>query len=45
MWSEVGVGSTFTLRLPAYQQSSPSGDEGTELTLDVLSIPSGEALT
>ena len=45
VWSEVGVGSTFTLRLPAYQPSSPSGDEGTELTLDVLSIPSGEALT
>lgn len=39
VWSEVGVGSTFTLRLPAYQQSSPSDDLGTELTLDVLSIP------
>jgi two-component system sensor histidine kinase SenX3 len=45
VWSEVGVGSTFTLRLPAYQQASQSGDEGTELTLDVLSIPSGEVLT
>ena len=45
VWSEVGVGSTFTLRLPAYQPSSPSDDQGTELTLDVLSIPSGEALT
>jgi two-component system sensor histidine kinase SenX3 len=45
VWSEVGVGSTFTLRLPAYQESLPLGDEGTELTLDVLSVPAGEALT
>ena len=43
VWSEVGVGSTFTLRLPAYVPSTPSDED--ELTLDVLNIPSGEALT
>lgn len=43
VWSEVGVGSTFTLRLPAYVPATPSSED--ELTLEVLSIPSGEALT
>jgi two-component system sensor histidine kinase SenX3 len=43
VWSEVGVGSTFTLRLPAYVPATPSSED--EFTLDVLSIPSGEALT
>jgi two-component system sensor histidine kinase SenX3 len=45
VWSEVGVGSTFTLRLPAYQPTSQFDDSGSALTLDVLSVPSGEALT
>ena len=41
VWSEPGVGSTFTLRLPAYQLASPFGREGRELEMDVLSIPEG----
>ena len=43
LWSEVGVGSTFTLRLPAYVPSTPAAED--TLTLDVLTVPSGEALT
>ena len=43
VWSELGVGSTFTLRLPAYVPATPSDED--EITLDVLSVPSGEALT
>jgi two-component system sensor histidine kinase SenX3 len=42
VWSEPGVGSTFTLRLPAYQVDSPFGREGRTLELDVMNIPIGE---
>jgi len=42
VWSERGVGSTFTLRLPAYQSSSPFGRDGRQLEADVLSVPTGE---
>jgi two-component system sensor histidine kinase SenX3 len=42
VWSEPGVGSTFTLRLPAYQLASPFGRDGRELAVDVLSVPTGE---
>ena len=42
VWSEVGVGSTFTLRLPAYVPASTPDDE---LSLDLISVPSGEAHT
>lgn len=45
VWSEPGVGSTFTLRLPSYQSSTPFDKDSHELSVDVLSIPSGEALT
>ena len=45
VWSEPGVGSTFTVRLPAYQQSTPFGGDGHEIDMNVLSIPSGEAVT
>lgn len=43
VWSEPGVGSTFTLRLPAYQDVTPFGQDGHELAVDVLSVPIGEA--
>lgn len=43
VWSELGVGSTFTLRLPAYLPSSISPDGAIDIQL--VSIPSGEALT
>ena len=43
VWSEPGVGSTFTLRLPAYQGVTPFDDPGHELSVDVLTIPGGEA--
>ena len=42
VWSEPGVGSTFTLRLPAYQASTPFDGDGREISVDVLSIPPGE---
>ena len=41
VWSELGVGSTFTLRLPAHAASLGSAEQ--DITLDVLSVPSGEA--
>ncbi len=40
VWSEVGVGSTFTLRLPRYVPSSPGPDD--ELDLDIISTPAEE---
>ena len=43
VWSEPGVGSTFTLRLPAYHAVTPFDDPGRELSVDVLTIPAGEA--
>ena len=43
VWSELGVGSTFTLRLPAYVPSTASTDG--VLDIQLLSVPSGEALT
>jgi len=45
VWSEPGVGSTFTLRLPAYQASTPFDPTGHQLQIDVLSATTGEALT
>jgi two-component system sensor histidine kinase SenX3 len=42
VWSEPGVGSTFTLRLPAYQLDSPFGRDGHELELDAMSMPTGK---
>jgi two-component system, OmpR family, sensor histidine kinase SenX3 len=43
VWSEVGVGSTFTLRLPAYLPTSSFRPDGDDLSIDVLTVPSGEA--
>ncbi len=45
VWSEPGVGSTFTLRLPSYQASTPFDRDSHELEVDVLSVPTGEAVT
>lgn len=42
VWSEPGVGSTFTLRLPEYQASTPFDQDSRELTVDELSVPSGD---
>ena len=42
VWSEPGVGSTFTLRLPAYQASTPFDRGDRELEVDHVTIPSGE---
>jgi two-component system sensor histidine kinase SenX3 len=44
VWSERGVGSTFTLRLPTYQAGGPFGRDGHALAVDVVSVPTGEAL-
>jgi two-component system sensor histidine kinase SenX3 len=42
VWSEPGVGSTFTLRLPSYQSSTPFDRDSHELSVEVLAIPTGE---
>ena len=40
VWSESGVGSTFTLRLPAYVPPSPSSDG--EIDLEIITTPAEE---
>jgi len=45
VWSEPGVGSTFTLRLPSYQSTTPFDRDSHELAVDVLSVPTGEVVT
>ena len=44
-WSEVGVGSTFTLRLPLYGADSDSVLEAQPMSLEDVSIPNAEVLT
>jgi two-component system sensor histidine kinase SenX3 len=39
VWSEVGTGSTFTLRLPAYDPQTGLQREPHELQVDIVSIP------
>lgn len=39
VWSEVGTGSTFTLRLPAYDPALSATREPQELEVDTVSIP------
>ncbi|MFZ4485109.1 MAG: sensor histidine kinase [Candidatus Nanopelagicales bacterium] len=41
-WSEVGVGSTFTLRLPLYGADLDSGPEAQPISLENVSIPNTE---
>jgi two-component system sensor histidine kinase SenX3 len=44
VWSEPGVGSTFTLRLPVYQATTPFDPDSRELAVDELDAPIGEVL-
>lgn len=43
-WSEVGVGSTFTLRLPLYGSEADSVLEAQPMSLENVSIPNSEVL-
>ncbi|NQW71196.1 MAG: two-component sensor histidine kinase [Actinobacteria bacterium] len=43
-WSEVGVGSTFTLRLPLYGADSDAVVEAQPMSLEDVSIPNAEVL-
>lgn len=43
-WSEVGVGSTFTLRLPLYGAEADSVLEAQPISLENVSIPNSEVL-
>jgi len=43
-WSELGVGSTFTLRLPLYGADSDSMVDAQPISLEKLSIPNAEVL-
>ncbi len=39
VWSEVGVGSTFTLRLPAYQETVAGAGHSHEFMVDSVFVP------
>lgn len=39
VWSEVGVGSTFTLRLPAYQETLAGAGHSHEFMVDSVFVP------
>jgi len=39
VWSEVGVGSTFTLRLPAYQETVAGAGHSHEFMVDFVTAP------
>ena len=39
VWSEVGVGSTFTLRLPAYQETVAGAGHSHEFMVDSVIVP------
>jgi two-component system sensor histidine kinase SenX3 len=41
VWSEVGTGSTFTLRIPAYDDDSQRVSEPHALPVDLVTIPNG----
>lgn len=43
-WSEVGVGSTFTLRLPLYGAEAASVLEAQPISLENVSIPNSEVI-
>jgi two-component system sensor histidine kinase SenX3 len=42
VWSELGVGSTFTLRLPIYLPSTPTDHVGAVIGADVVRLRSEE---
>jgi two-component system sensor histidine kinase SenX3 len=39
VWSEVGVGSTFTLRLPTYQENNSGAGHSHEFMVDTVIVP------
>lgn len=41
VWSEVGTGSTFTIRVPAYDPASESSHEAHALPVDLVTSPEG----
>lgn len=41
VWSEVGTGSTFTLRIPAYDDDTQRVSEAHALPVDLVTIPNG----
>ncbi|MSY94313.1 MAG: two-component sensor histidine kinase [Actinobacteria bacterium] len=43
-WSEMGVGSTFTLRLPLYGADPDSGPVAQHISLEQLTMPEAEVL-
>ncbi len=43
-WSERGVGSTFTLRLPLYGADPDSGPVAQHIALEQLTMPAAEVL-
>ncbi len=45
VWSEIGVGTTFTLRLPTYSPATMYDEADGEFAIDVMTVPIGEALT
>lgn len=45
VWSEIGTGSTFTIRLPAYDPENTREDEPRALPVDLVTVPSPERLS
>jgi hypothetical protein len=43
VWSELGVGTTFTLRLPTYTPATPFDHDVEGMDIDVIPVPIGEA--
>ncbi len=44
-WSEMGTGSTFTIRLPTYDPEHLREDEPRALPVDLVTVPSSERLS
>jgi two-component system sensor histidine kinase SenX3 len=44
-WSEIGTGSTFTIRLPTYDPEHSREDEPRALPVDLVTVPSSERLS
>jgi hypothetical protein len=42
VWSEIGTGSTFTLRIPSYTPMLDDSLESHEFTVDTLSVVKGK---
>lgn len=45
VWSEIGTGSTFMIRLPAYDPENTREDEPRALPVDLVTVPSPERLS